>query len=88
MNRSRREFLATTLTTAVGANIALAGKALPGKTVRLGLIADLHHQFVDGGVERLKAFLARMKEERPDAIVQLGDFNYAAKSNQPPTHCG
>jgi predicted phosphodiesterase len=34
------------------------------------------------GPARLKAFLDAMKEEKPDALLQLGDFAYPTKKNE------
>ena len=36
---------------------------------------------VHDGPTRLKAFLDAMKEEKPDALLQLGDFSYHSKKN-------
>ena len=36
---------------------------------------------VHDGPTRLKAFLDAMKEEKPDALLQLGDFAYHSKKN-------
>ena len=51
------------------------------KPIKLGLIADLHQDVMHDGPARLKAFLDAMKEESPDALVQLGDFAYPTKKN-------
>ena len=75
----RRTFLSTSLQTScalVGSGIALGGKKLPPKLVRLSLIADLHHQFVKGGEKRLEAFLSEAEKVKPAAVVQLGDFTF------------
>ena len=55
------------------------------KPIKLGMIADLHQDVMHDGPARLKAFLAAMKEESPDALVQLGDFAYPTKKNDPVT---
>ena len=55
------------------------------KPIKLGLIADLHQDVMHDGPARLKAFLDAMKEESPDALVQLGDFAYPTKKNDPVT---
>ena len=52
------------------------------KPIKLGMIADLHQDVMHDGPARLKAFLDAMKEEKPDAILQLGDFAYPSKKNE------
>lgn len=50
--------------------------------VKLGLIADVHHDLIHDAPERLKAFLKMMRRERPHATVQLGDFALPKSENQ------
>ena len=52
------------------------------KPIKLGMIADLHQDVMHDGPARLKVFLDAMKEEKPDALVQLGDFAYPTKKNE------
>lgn len=52
------------------------------KDIKLGMIADLHQDVMHDGPVRLKAFLDGMQEERPDALLQLGDFAYPTKKNE------
>ncbi|HIG85342.1 MAG TPA: hypothetical protein EYG40_03025 [Verrucomicrobia bacterium] len=52
------------------------------KPIKLGMIADLHQDVMHDGPARLKAFLDAMKEEKPDALLQLGDFAYPIKKNE------
>ena len=52
------------------------------KPIKLGMIADLHQDVMHDGPARLKAFLDAMKEEKPDALLQLGDFAYPSKKNE------
>ncbi|MDC0049424.1 metallophosphoesterase [Verrucomicrobia bacterium] len=49
--------------------------------VKIGMIADLHHDVMHDGDRRLKSFLKAMKNENPDAVIQLGDFAYPNKKN-------
>jgi predicted phosphodiesterase len=49
--------------------------------IKLGLIADLHQDMMHDGPARLKAFLDAMTVEKPDALLQLGDFAYPSKKN-------
>ena len=46
------------------------------------MIADLHQDLMHDGTVRLNAFLDAMKQEEPDAILQLGDFAYPSKKNE------
>ncbi|MFD2159675.1 metallophosphoesterase family protein [Rubritalea tangerina] len=46
------------------------------KSITLGIITDVHIGFVSEAEKRLDAFLKEMKKERPDALVQLGDFAF------------
>ena len=52
------------------------------KPIKLGMIADLHQDVMHDGPARLKAFFDVMKEEKPDALLQLGDFAYPSKKNE------
>lgn len=80
----RKSFLTTT---------GMAGGALlldriPGlkparKKIRFGIIADLHHDIMHDGPERLSAFIKEMNTVSPDFIIQMGDFCYPKKENQP-----
>ena len=85
LNTSRRAFLRNTgaLTTSI---------LLPRQTmaclrrietpIKLGMIADLHQDVMHDGPARLQTFLDAMKEEKPDALLQLGDFAYPTKKNE------
>lgn len=81
---SRRSFLGaaamTSLTLALPRISAAAARTLD-KPVRIGLIADLHHDVMHDGNDRMKAFLERMSASEPDAIIQLGDFAYPRPEN-------
>ncbi|MDE2732185.1 MAG: metallophosphoesterase [Bacteroidota bacterium] len=46
------------------------------ESVCLGVIADLHHGLEPRATERLEEFMQAVRERKPDAIIQLGDFNY------------
>lgn len=73
---SRREFLKTS-------SVSLLSLAIPESTLRLfskktplkiGLISDLHVDIIHDGQERMAVFLNAMKKEKPDALIQMGDF--------------
>lgn len=51
------------------------------RPVRMGLIADLHHDIMHDGIARTDAFVKKMATHPPDAIVQLGDFAYPNAKN-------
>lgn len=52
-------------------------------SVKIGLIADLHHDVMHDGKKRLDVFLNAMKKSKPDCIVQMGDFAVPSKKNKP-----
>jgi len=52
-----------------------------GNPVRIGAIADLHHDVMHDGLARTQAFVDSMKKSKPDAIIQLGDFAYPNSKN-------
>ena len=52
------------------------------KPIKLGMIADLHQDVMHDGPVRFKTFLDAMKKEKPDALLQLGDFAYPSKKNE------
>ena len=81
---SRRAFL----NTATAASLTLALPRLSAgavgrlaKPVRIGVIADLHHDVMHDGADRLGVFLEEMSVTKPDAILQLGDFAYPSEGN-------
>ena len=51
------------------------------KPVKIGVITDLHQDIMHDGPSRLKTFIDAMKVEKPDALMQLGDFAYPSKQN-------
>ena len=53
------------------------------KKIRFGVIADLHHDVMHDGPERLSAFINEMNTESPDFIIQMGDLCHPKKENQP-----
>lgn len=42
----------------------------------LGVIADLHHGLAPRAIERLEEFMSAVRLRKPEAILQLGDFNF------------
>jgi predicted phosphodiesterase len=85
---ARRDFIRSTAVVATSILLPRQVMAALGKIkkpIKLGMIADLHQDVMHDGPARLKAFLDAMKEEKPDALVQLGDFAYPTKKNEPVT---
>lgn len=81
----RRDFIINSVRAGIALSIPrLANDYLNGlkKTVKLGLITDLHQDVIHNGTERLKIFLQEMKKTKPDAIIQLGDFAYPGDKNK------
>lgn len=81
---TRRRFLQAG-TVAASAALPRWARAAVGKLpspVKIGLIADLHHDVMHDGPQRLAAFLEFARQQQPDAIVQLGDFAYPNAANQ------
>lgn len=82
---TRRGFLQATA--AASAGFALSGHLAAAfrrlkKPVRIGVIADLHHDVMHDGVARMKAFVKEMAVHQPDALMQLGDFAYPNERNK------
>ena len=82
---SRRDFFRTS--GAVATSIILPREVMAclgrvKKPIKLGMIADLHQDVMHDGPARLQTFLDAMKEEKPDALIQLGDFAYPTKKNE------
>ena len=75
-SNSRREFLKTSSVSVL--SLAIPESVLDlfsfGEKLKIGLISDLHLDVIHDGPERLQAFLEEMKLEKPDALIQMGDF--------------
>ena len=54
----------------------------PAKTVRIGIIADLHGGLAKDSADRLDSFLKTMKTKKCDALIQLGDFAFPNTKHQ------
>ena len=81
---NRRDFLyaasASPLTLLFPGQSAASVQSLE-RPVKIGVIADLHHDIMHDGSARLDAFVNEMKACKADAIIQLGDFAYPAPKN-------
>ena len=85
MKINRRKF--TALLSAGAGSITIPEAVFPAvkklsRPVKLGLIADLHQDVMHDGLQRLESFISAMKMEKPDAIIQMGDFAYPNKKNE------
>src|SRR6476620_201708 len=69
---SRRRFLKTLAATSL-LPLPVFG-AGSGKTLRIGLITDVHKDIIHDADGRLKAFIDAMTAEKVDAVMQMGDF--------------
>jgi 3',5'-cyclic AMP phosphodiesterase CpdA len=80
----RKEFLAKA-SLASGALVFARFPALPPQTtkIRFGVIADLHHDVMHDGPQRLSAFIEEMNNAAPDFIIQMGDLCVPKKENAP-----
>ena len=47
--------------------------------LKFGLVADIHHDVMHDGIDRLTAFLKAMEKVKPEFVLQLGDFSLAAR---------
>ncbi len=77
---SRRSFLS------IGGALLLLPKQpllqLPAKPVlQMGVIADLHHGLAPDAMHRLEAFMAAVDQQKPDVLLQLGDFNFGTSDS-------
>ncbi|AXY75324.1 alkaline phosphatase [Paraflavitalea soli] len=82
---SRRDFIATTATAAMALAIpARALSSLKGmaRPVKVGVITDLHQDIMHDGITRMRAFVQHMRQVRPDAILQMGDFAVPGDKNK------
>jgi 3',5'-cyclic AMP phosphodiesterase CpdA len=89
----RRSFLAKSIVggisvTGIGsltANAAARDEKMPAKArvvFRMGVCADLHHDLIKDGPERLQQFITEMNKVKPDFILQMGDFCVPKPENQ------
>jgi len=81
---SRRGFIHATTATTLALTLprtSTAALRTLNKPVRIGVIADLHHDVMHDGVERVQAFVKKMQTVQPNALLQLGDFAYPNAKN-------
>ncbi len=82
--QSRRDFLKAS-------SFSLLSFSIPQVTLdffpspeklKIGLISDLHVDIIHDGSLRLASFLEKAKSEKPQALIQLGDFAIPKPENQ------
>ena len=87
--KTRRDFLQTL--GAVGATGLLTGLSSAAlgatervilKPLRFGIISDIHFDLTPDADERLEAFMKKVDEEKPDFLIDLGDFAFAIPKNE------
>ncbi|MFN5423520.1 MAG: metallophosphoesterase family protein [bacterium] len=52
------------------------------RSVKVGVITDLHQDIMHDGSLRLMSFLDQMKREKTQALLQMGDFAYPGDKNK------
>ena len=83
---SRRAVIKTLAFTSASLAIPASAKnniSKLSKHVKFGVIADSHIGFVKNAETRLDSFLAEMKKEKPNALIQLGDFAHPNEKCKP-----
>lgn len=61
----------------------LAASSPPSKGIKLGVITDLHFGLAPNAMARFDEFLETVERERPDAVLQLGDFCHPEEAAKP-----
>ena len=79
--RTAMKALVATYMTLALPRISFGATGVLKKPVKIGLIADLHHDVMHDGPERLDVFLEQTSAGKPDAIMQLGDFACPTEAN-------
>lgn len=77
----RRTFLRNTTQASLALSLRLTSYASV-ETFKLGLITDLHQDIMHDADIRLEAFLNKMAQVNPHAIVQMGDFAVPKEENR------
>ncbi len=70
--KNRRNFLKALAATSLLPLPVLGAEK--GKTLRIGVITDVHKDIIHDADERLKTFIDAMTAEKVDAVIQMGDF--------------
>jgi 3',5'-cyclic-AMP phosphodiesterase len=82
--RSRRAFIKSSSLSLLSISISpwTSSFFANQENLKIGLISDLHLDVIHDGAIRLTAFLEKAKSEKPQALIQLGDFAIPKKENQ------
>ncbi len=90
---SRREFLDRTASAITAGGIltlpilnpasSVAAKQAPRQKISLGVVADVHQDIIHDGYARMRAFIDDMQQQKPNFLIQLGDFSLPRSQNQP-----
>ena len=84
MSPTRRDFLRIAGAAGLAWTLpAYLRAAEPAPVLRLGVGADLHHDIVPDGSERLAALIKASQEFQAHAVAQLGDFCQPKAANLP-----
>lgn len=82
---NRRSFIKGAVATGVVLSLPTSALSLfdnRRNKVKIGIITDLHQDIMHDGKERMESFLRSMRSEKPDAIMQMGDFAYPGDKNK------
>ena len=83
---NRRHFIRNSTLGSIGAAAALPfssyAKSNVMPAIRFGICTDLHQDFIPDAPHRLGAFMDDMHHQKPDFIIQMGDFCCPLVKNQ------
>lgn len=80
--RKTLQTLGSAMATTVISSAALEASVSISAPIRFGVIADLHGGLAFDAMSRLDAFLAAMRGQACDALIQMGDFAYPNAKHQ------
>lgn len=85
LTNSRRQFIQKSLWSASALVLPWNTKALMGSNkvqpLRIGICADPHKDIMHDADQRLQVFIDRVKKEKVDFIIQMGDFCVPKENN-------
>lgn len=70
----------------LGLTLSVPGLAVPSagsRAIKLGVITDLHFGFAPDAMARFDEFLEAIEREKPDTVLQLGDFCHPEEAAKP-----
>lgn len=80
--RTHLTCLATATTSLAFPQWAFGESGNKTEPIKLGIIADTHIGFVDDATHRFDLFMKDMAKQKPDGMIQLGDFAYPNGKHQ------